>query len=177
MVIIITGAIGIGKTTVCRKLIELTRNRGCSWGGFLTYKSANQDIIIENVQTGEKEILASTSNVYRGPRTPKYFFNPQGIELGIQAIDSRSSSDILLVDEIGHLELRGEGFINLLEPAKAGTFEDCVVVIRKELLSAFLPQLPPPLLVFEVTMENRHQLPQEISSMLLERLCQRQHTP
>jgi nucleoside-triphosphatase THEP1 len=73
MVIIVTGAIGIGKTTVCRKLIEITQNQGYSWGGFLTYKTADKDIIIEDVQTGEKETLASINNVYHGPRTVKYF--------------------------------------------------------------------------------------------------------
>ena len=170
MVIIVTGAIGIGKTTVCRKLIEITQNRGYSWGGFLTYKTADKDIIIEDVQTGEKETLASINNVYHGPRTAKYFFNPQGIDFGTRAIDRGISSTILLVDEIGHLELRGEGFTKVPELIKAGKVKDCVLVIRKELLPALLPQLPATPLVFETTINNRNQLPQEIGSVLLEKL-------
>ena len=170
MVIIVTGAIGIGKTRVCQKLIEMGRNRGYSCGGFLTYKAAGKDIMIEDVQTGKKETLASINNVYNGPRTAKYFFNPQGIDFGIRAIDRGISSAILLVDEIGHLELGGEGFAKVPELIKTGRVKDCVLVIRKELLPPLLSQLPATPLVFETTINNRNQLPQEIGSVLLEKL-------
>jgi len=169
MVIIVTGAIGIGKTTVCRRLIEIAQNRGYMCGGILTYKTANKDIIIEDIQTGEKETLASINNVYHGPRTRKYFFNPEGIDFGVRAIDRGISSAILLVDEIGHLELRGEGLVKVFELIKAGKVKDYILVIRKELLPAFLPQLPVNPLVFETTINNRNQLPQDIGSILLSR--------
>jgi len=166
MVIIVTGAIGIGKTTVCRKLIEIVRNRGYACGGILTYKALDKGIIIEDVQTGEVGTLASTSNVYDGPSTAKYSFNPKGINFGIQAIDKGASADILVVDEIGHLELRGEGFINVMGLMRTGKVKNCIMVIRKELLSAFLPQLDATMLVLETTINNRNQLPAEIVSYL-----------
>lgn len=172
MVIIVTGAIGIGKTTVCRKLMEIVRNRGYNCGGILTYKAADKGIVIEDVQTGERETLASINNVYHGPRTRKYFFNLQGIDFGIRAIDRGISSAILLVDEIGHLELRGEGFVKVFELIEAGKVKVCILVIQDKLLHAFLPQLPSVPLVFETTMNNRNQLPQEISS-ILEKLRER----
>jgi len=172
MVIIVIGAIGIGKTSVCRKLIELVRNRGHTCGGILTYKAVNKSIIIEDIQSGDKETLASINNVYHGPRTAKYFFHPEGIDFGIQAIDKGTSATILVVDEIGHLELRDEGFAGVPELIKAGKVKQCVLVIRRELLSAFLPHLPTPF-VFETTVNSRNQLPQEIVSVLLEELdCQ-----
>ena len=167
MVIIVTGAKGIGKTTVCRKLIKLVRNRGYACGGILTYKAADKGITIEDIQSGEKETLASINNVYHGPRTAKYFFKPEGIDFGIQAIDKGTSAAILVVDEIGHLELRGEGFVKVRELIKAGKVKDCILVIRKELLPAFLPQLPTTPLVFETTINNRNQLPQEIVKLIL----------
>jgi len=170
MVIIVTGAIGIGKTTVCRKIIEIVRNRGYTCGGILTYKAADKGIIIEDIQSGEKETLASINNVYHGARTAKYFFNPKGIDFGIQAVDKGTSAAILVVDEIGHLELRAEGFAKVLELIKADKVKDCVLVIRRELLPAFLPQLSTTPLVFETTINSRNQLPREIGSVLLEKL-------
>jgi len=170
MVIIVTGAIGIGKTTVCRKLIEIVRNRGYTCGGILTYKAPDKGIIIEDIQSGEKETLASINDVYHGPRTAKYSFNPDGIDFGIQAVEKGTSAAILVVDEIGHLELRGEGFAKVLQLIKAGNIEVCVLVIRKELLPAFLFQLDAAPLIFETTMNNRNQLPQEIGSVLLKQL-------
>ena len=168
MVIIVTGAIGIGKSTVCRKLIEILRNRGYTCGGILTYKSADNNILVEDIQSGKKETLASSNSLYQGPRTAKYSFNPKGIDFGIQAIDRGTSAAFLVVDEIGYLELRGEGFVKILELIKASKVKDCILVIRRELLPSFLPQLPAAVLVFEATTSNRNQLPHDISSVLLD---------
>ena len=40
---------------------------------------ADKDIIIEGIQSGGKETLASINNVYHGPHTAKYSFNAKGI--------------------------------------------------------------------------------------------------
>ena len=163
MVIIVTGTIGIGKTTVCEKVINIARSKGYSCGGIITRKTRNEDIIIEDIQTGAIETLASISNIYQGPRTAKYFFNPEGIDFGIQAIDRGTASDILLVDELGHLELSGDGFARVIEQVATGKVKNCILVIRKELLSAYLPKLGAKVAVFETTIKNRNQLPGEIS--------------
>ena len=168
MNIIVTGKVGIGKTTVCRKLVEITRNQGHTCGGVLTYKAAGKGIIIEDIQSGEAETLASINNVYDGPRTGRYSFNHRGIEFGIEAIDKGASASILIVDEIGHLELRGEGFAKILELIKVGKVKDCILVIRSGLLPGFLPHFPTKPLIFEATANNRNQLPQEIGSVLFE---------
>ncbi|MFC1915403.1 nucleoside-triphosphatase [Chloroflexota bacterium] len=167
MVIIVTGVIGIGKTTVCRKLVEILRDQGYACAGILTGKAADKGISIEDILSGEREILASIDDVYHGPSTDRYFFNPEGIDFGIRAIDKGIAADILIVDEIGHLELRGEGFAKVLELIKAGEVADCILVIRQELLPAFLPLLPAAPLIFEATIDSRDQLPQQIGSILL----------
>lgn len=168
MVVIVTGAIGIGKSTVCWKLVEILRNQGYTCSGILTYKSADENILIEDIQSGKKDILASSNSAYQGPRTARYSFNPKGIDFGIQAIDKGTTAAFLVVDEIGYLELRGEGFVKILELIKASKVNNCILVIRRELLSAFLPQLPVARLVFEATVDNRNQLPGDIVSVLFD---------
>ncbi len=166
MLIIVTGAIGIGKTTVCQKLVQMARSQGYSCGGIVTLKAPDGSIIVEDVKTGNHKTLASTSEIYDGPRTPKYFFNQTGIEFGIKAIEVGISADILFVDEIGHLELGGEGFFKAIELINTGKAKRSVLVIRKELLPLFLPRLSSEPLVFEVAEDNRNELPQEIWSFL-----------
>ena len=166
MNIIVTGTVGVGKTTVCEKVIQTAKSLGYSCGGIITYKAQNEDIIIEDVKTGETKALASVSNIYQGPRTAKYFFNPEGIDFGIEAIDRGIASDILLVDELGRLELAGQGFARVIEQVAAGKVRNCIIVIRKELLSAFLPQLGATTAVFETAVDNRNQLPREIGLVL-----------
>jgi nucleoside-triphosphatase THEP1 len=166
MVIIVTGAIGIGKTTICEKVIEIARSQRYSCGGIITYKTRNKDIIIRDVQTGKTEALASTRKIYQGPRTAKYFFNPEGIDFGIQAIDRGAASDILCVDEIGYLELKGEGFAKVPEIVGTERLKNSILVIRKELLPAFLPRLGLRASIIETTIHNRSGLPQKICTLL-----------
>ena len=167
MLIIVTGAIGVGKTTVCEKVLRVARSLGYSCGGILTYKADNKVIIIEDIQSGERGILASVNNVYQGPRAGKYLFNPAAVEFGIKAINEGISCDILFVDEIGHLELRGEGFKQIFKVVRDRRVKDCILVIRSELLPTFLPRLPKVPLIFETTTNNRDELPQEIRLILL----------
>ncbi len=166
MVIIVTGGTGSGKTTICQKLFKLAQNKGYNCGGILTYKANGDNLIIEDIQTGEKKTLANSKNLYDGPRTPRYFFNPEGVEFGIKAIDRGTDTDILLVDEIGHLELRGEGFYKVIELIQSKKIGNCILVIRKELLTAFLPKLNSKPLIFETTIDNRERLPLEIYKSL-----------
>jgi nucleoside-triphosphatase THEP1 len=163
MVIIVTGAIGIGKTTVCKQVIKLVRSQGYSCGGIITYKIRNEDIAIEDIRTGAINHFASTQNIYKGPRTEKYSFSPEGIEFGIQAIIKGVSADVLVVDEVGQLELNGHGFTKIMDWISAGKIKNCIIVIRKLLLSDFLPRLGAETSVFETTIDNRNQLPMEIS--------------
>lgn len=170
MDIIITGEIGIGKTMVCQKVAEMAKEKGYTCGGILTRKALNNGVIkgidIIDIESGQREVLASVEDIYDGPRIGRYFFNPGGIRFGIEAIERRASSDLLLVDEIGHLELRGGGFVNALKLIDLGRIRNCILVIREVLLSAFLARLGTKLSIFEVTISNRDKLPSKIYSFL-----------
>ena len=170
MNIIITGETGVGKTTVCEKVIQMAEKGGHTCGGILTLKVLDGGVIsgidIVDIQSGKLEILASIHNVYSGPCVGKYCFNPDGIRFGIRAIEKGRSSDILVVDEIGHLERRGEGFVDVLALIGSGEVKNSIVVIRKELLPAFLPRLGAGPHIFETTPNTRDELPQKVYSSL-----------
>ncbi len=171
MNIVITGETGVGKTTVCEKVIRMAKRGGHTCGGILTHKVLDDGVIcgidIVDIQSREKEILASIHDIYRGPCVGEYSFNPDGIRFGIRAIEKGRSSDILVVDEIGHLELEGKGFARVLALIRSGEVRDAILVIRKSLLSAFLPQLCAGLLVLETTPKTRDGLPKKIYSCLV----------
>lgn len=166
MVIIITGAIGIGKSTVCKTVVNVARNHGYSCGGVITSKIGNEDIVIKDILTGKTKDFASTSNDYGGPRTHKYFFNPQGTDFGNLAIEKGIAADILVIDEIGQLELSGHGFTGVIGMISKDKVGNCILVIRKSLLSDYLSFLGAEILVFETTIENRDQIPMQIFNVL-----------
>jgi len=170
MNMVITGETGVGKTTVCEKVIRMAKGEGHTCGGILTPKGLEDGVIcgidIVDIQSGERETLASTHDLYDGPRAGKYSFNPDGIRFGIRAIEKGRSSDILLVDEIGHLERKGQGFAEALALVGSGEVGNSILVIRKDLLSVFLPRLDAGLHVFETTPSTRDGLPQQVFSCL-----------
>jgi nucleoside-triphosphatase THEP1 len=167
MVIIITGAVGIGKTTVCRRVVEILRGSGYSCGGILTHKAAHESLIAFDIQTGERAVLASADDTFNGPRTPRYSFNPEAIKFGMRAISKAIDSDVLIIDELGRLELDGEGFAKSLELIKTGRGKNSILVIRKQLLRAFLAQLGGNPSIFETTISTRDRLPRKICSSLI----------
>ena len=163
-----TGTLGIGKSTVCRKLLDFVRNQGYSCAGILSHKNEeNSSIVLEDIKTGERRVLASIQELFTGPRTPRFYFNPEAIDFGIQSINNGLSSTMVMVDEIGHLELKGQGFSNIITLVREKKVEHCILVIRKDLLAAFLPLCDVEPMVFETTIDNREQLPVEIAKLLL----------
>ena len=97
--VILSGRVGVGKTTICEKILTLAGESGYCCGGVLTSKITNDGavagIAIIDIQTGEKETLASIENIYDGPHTGRFYFNPVGIEFGKKAIKNGASGDIL----------------------------------------------------------------------------------
>ena len=166
MVIIVSGNVGLGKTTVCLKVIEIAQKQGYGCGGIISYKTQKDEIIIKDVQTGKTKILASTLSIYHGPRTAKYFFNLDGIDFGNKAIDRSISSDITVIDEFGYLELQGQGFTRSIKQVANGAFKTSMIVIRTELLSSYLLHLGARTAVFDTNLDNRNKLPDEIFHLL-----------
>jgi len=164
MLVIITGETGIGKTTVCRKLVEIARNRGLACGGVLTYKADDKSIIIEDIQSGRTELFASTDHDYTGPRTARYFFNPEGVEFGLVAIEKALAlpSSLLVMDEVGPLELSGKGFADVFKKVITVRSGNQVVVIRSELLPRFAGCFPVRTSIFYITSDSRNSLPNKI---------------
>lgn len=166
MLVIVTGQVGVGKTTVCQRVVTIARESGLTCGGVISHKTADWGILVEDVRSGASMPLASTRDTYQGPQTGKYWFNPAGIEFGVEAIRRGMSSSILVVDEIGPLELEGEGFSCATEILRRRRVRDSIVVIRSELLVAFLPLLGRAACIFKTTLENRDSLPEQISCLL-----------
>jgi nucleoside-triphosphatase THEP1 len=166
---VITGAIGSGKTTVCRKLVSIARERGRTCGGVLTTRAAGGYLFVQDLLTGARAVLAGRLGAYTGPSTEKFSFNPEGIRFGLGAIARGMAADLVVVDELGPLELDGQGFAPAVARIASREYGDLICVVRRELVWAFLPLLGENALVFVVTQDNRNALP----GMAAERLSLR----
>ncbi|KAL6264537.1 hypothetical protein P5V15_004643 [Pogonomyrmex californicus] len=118
--VLLTGPPGIGKTTVCKKIASILEKRGSRFDGFYTEEVRDRSgsrigFDIVGVKDPEKRLsLARLKNLTEAQKAFKYqvgnyrvfLDNFEVIALPILDLDT----DILLVDEIGKMELFSENF-------------------------------------------------------------------
>lgn len=173
--IILTGPPEIGKTTVCRKTAQLARARDCGVDGILTVTAfegaATACRWVEDLRTGERTPLAEERAVADDPSTGRWQFDYAGLAWAAARLRAIDRCDLLIVDEIGPLELiRSEGWYEAaLELLQSNAYRTALVVVRPSLVELFRAQMQGKEMVsLAVTRDNRDTLPQSIVSLLAE---------
>jgi nucleoside-triphosphatase len=168
----LTGEPGCGKTTVVRKVSDIIASRGIKPGGMISgeirRKSVRIGFSLEDLITHETGILAHVE-LKHGPHVGKYRVNLTDIQrVGVASIQrALDEADVVIVDELGPMELHSTPLIQVMEMALAspkhllGTIHkrashDLVTTIKSN--SAYR--------VTEVTKDNRSELPTEIAEQL-----------
>lgn len=145
---LLTGPIGAGKTTFCRRLAQAARSQGCDVAGLLSpaWMQAGQKIgiLAENVRTGEQRTLAYTQP---SPRTGLQFgpwhIDRQVMSWGNQIILDSSPCDLLIVDELGPLEFYLQaGLTAAFAVLSERRYGASCVVVRPSLLEDALDRWP-----------------------------------
>lgn len=180
---LLTGAVGVGKTTVAGRVVDLARQRGLICGGLLTpalVGRRGQKIGIwgVDVSSGERRLLARIGEDLGGPAIGPYSFSAAALAWAVSVLEaalpppppvSLRRCDLLLVDEIGKLELwHGAGLAPILPRLAAGEAPRALVVVRDFLLDelqARLGAIEP--IVFLVSEQNREELPVHILHNLM----------
>ncbi len=187
---VLTGQVQIGKTTVCQAVADLARERGYCVRGILTPPILDRDgerlgIEVLDLASGERKVLAQIRRAvpesgnaperdgarlqgdFSGPQVGIYEFDAAALQWG-QDVVARAIAvgcDLLIVDEIGRLELQqGIGFNQVLNLLETSVVLRSLLVVRAELLDLFQQRLPSlQFISFEVTQDNRYSLPFEIA--------------
>jgi nucleoside-triphosphatase THEP1 len=139
-VIIITGEIGSGKTTLISHLADKLKVHGISTSGIIATAvyEGNEKVgcTIASLPAGQQVRLSQTDEVPGMPRVGRYFFLPSGIEMGIKslAVDVVKDSEIVLVDEIGAWELQGQGWAASLNELIINCSMPMIITVRKNFL-------------------------------------------
>ena len=173
---LLTGPVGVGKTTVTERVVGLARRQGLVCGGVLApamLNSCGQKAGIWGVElgTGERRVLARTDRDLGGPSIGPYSFEADALAWAAGAVErSIGACDLLVVDEIGKLELwRGIGLAPILPRLAAGEVERALILVRESLLSELQARLAPvDQVVFRVDEENRGELAPSVLMDLLQ---------
>lgn len=159
-VLVLSGPSGCGKTRLCARVAELARAQGLTVGGVLTPARYERErkvgLDVQDLRTAQAWPLAEAAPGTDGPATGAWHFHSTGLQAGRQALERATPCHILIVDELGPLELeRGEGWQVAVEVLAAGRFRLGLVVVRPALVPRFLELLgAPDLPVVQVTLDG-----------------------
>jgi len=140
---IVTGARGAGKTTFCRCVAELARAAGQDVAGLLApprmEDSDKTGIFVMDLRSGEQHLLASAaSQEIDGIRMGRWSFSAPAFQWADAVLSRATPCDLLIVDEIGPLELiRREGLAAWRPALHSDDYRAALAVVRTELEERF----------------------------------------
>jgi len=142
MIFILTGPVNSGKTTFLKKVIEELERQKLKLNGFLSEAVEQNQIKIGydllDLRRKESIPFIRMSGQKDWQRIGPYFFIPEGLAWAKRVILRRREREILVVDEIGPLELTGKGLWPALEKVIFQRSQKVLIVLRRSILKNFL---------------------------------------
>ncbi len=168
--LVLTGPPGVGKTTVIREVAERLGNRA---GGFYTEEIRDPSGRREGFRLvtldGEDAVMAHTD--LRGedrPQVSRYGVDVEAIEeVGVAALRGAMMSDqVIIVDEIGKMELFCEAFKEAVGDAVGSANSVLATAMGGSHPWVDNLKAKPEVELWEVTVDNRDTLPKQVLAWL-----------
>ncbi len=169
----ITGVPGSGKTTVVKKAIELLKDE-FQVGGIITEEIRNdsrEGFMLIDISTGKSAILAS-KDIQSRYRIGKYGVDIKVLdELGVSALDEALNKDIIIIDEIGKMEMESRKFVEKVREI-LHMEKNLIMTLNKKSRNPLLQEIRrmDDIRFLEVTVVNRNVMPYKIVDMIKEEL-------
>jgi nucleoside-triphosphatase len=126
---ILAGPIHTGKTTALQNWLK----ERTDVSGIIT-PVINGKRVFQNIQTGEQFEMEATAEEKEVVVIGRFTFSKAGFNKAITIIrTAMAGKDWLIIDEIGPLELKGEGFASILQEVTAQRKERTIWVVREHL--------------------------------------------
>ena len=138
MILVLTGPVHSGKTTFLKRLLPDLEALRLPVSGYLSLlvkdkgETAGYDLF--DIKKGKSIPFLRTEGESGWQTVGPYFFLPPGLEAAAAAILGQKPGEILIIDEVGPMELAGRGVWPALSEVLSGPWLDCLLVVRKPLL-------------------------------------------
>ncbi len=171
LIVVLIAPSSAGKTTACGRTAELAQRRGWEVAGVLAppiYNGQNKvAIALRNLRTGQEHILARVHPAGPGPQTGQWWFDPATIAWGQHLLASLPPCDLLVIDEIGPLELQQrEGLTNALYAVSHAAYRLALMTLRPELIDSWAADLSGRRLsILALEAHTRDQVPETVLAL------------
>ncbi|UCD12906.1 MAG: NTPase [Thermoplasmatales archaeon] len=174
----ITGMPSVGKTQTLIKIIEKIEKSGYKIEGMITRPVLKNNkrvgFYVEDWQTKENEVFAHI-DFDQKDRVGKYGVDLKVLErIGVPAIEKAISDeevDVIIIDEIGKMEMLSEKFCSVVIDA-LDSDKPILVTLHKKSRTPLLQDIRrrDDMRILEVTTVNRNLLPYKIEKIMAEKL-------
>jgi nucleoside-triphosphatase THEP1 len=161
-ILLVTGPRSAGKTTLCRRVVDLARQASWEVSGIISPAIIKGGFKVGigamDLRSGKRYLLARLPGEDDEPQTQgmRWIFDGRCLQWCNQVLKQAVPTDLLVVDEIGSMELeRGQGMLSGLDAIDSRFYHLAVVVVRQELLRKLRWRWPR---AGVMTVENVHQL-------------------
>lgn len=142
-IFLVTGDFGSGKSIFCQQAAARLSSNGLKVQGLLSpgryMDGLKTGFWCENIYTGERRLMASTlDSEIVGDLFGKWTIAPEVVAWGNDVLKSILKTDILIIDEIGPLELDlGRGWNQAFHALERVEYRSALVVIRPTCIPKF----------------------------------------
>jgi len=139
-VVIITGEIHQGKTTFAQKIVSDLHAQNIRIAGFFSVgineNGMRTGFNLVDIESSRQIELCSDKKNEKLIKFGRYYFNSDAISLGneILNLDNLSDKQLIVIDEVGHLELNGQGWSNAIENITGNITVPQLWIVRKSLV-------------------------------------------
>jgi len=150
-ILLLCGPIRVGKTTLCQRWLCAARKAGWRVGGILAPArwddgSKKNGINVIDLETGERHQLATIVHQRSAATVGEYCFCQSSTRWALDGLlrALRSPLDLVIIDEIGRLELEhGGGYAPALDAIANAQCKRVLIIVRDSLADALAERLAP----------------------------------
>ncbi len=135
-IFILTGASGQGKTTMIREILTVLKENKIPAGGIYSPKVIENNKIagydLVDIMTSEREIFLRETDDLNSREIGRFAISPLGLKKGNNALELsvNAGNEIVIIDEVGNLELNGQGWAKSLNELIAASKNHILLVVR-----------------------------------------------
>jgi nucleoside-triphosphatase THEP1 len=136
--VLVTGPVGGGKTTRLMSVTDLARDSGASVGGLLAPRVVMDGVHVGydavDVGSGERRVYIRRANARCVPTVGPWSFDAGGLAFARCCVLQSYAADLVVVDELGPLELSGGGLATVVSDVMQRIQKDLFISVRESIV-------------------------------------------